>query len=94
MQDNYETATSPYAKFKTANTVTPAREAYEIRDPEKVGSRWGSAEVERVSIQRTAGTETKAASSQKTSQVEKAPSAPLANEKQRSISPLRAELDP
>ena len=93
MQDNYETATSPYAKFKTANTVTPAREAYEIRDPEKVGSRWGSAEVERVSIQRTAGTETKAVLSQKTS-VEKAPSVPLANEKQRSISPLRAELDP
>ena len=53
MQSNYDEKTSPYAKFKPADTVTPAREAYELRKLEQLDSRWGSGEVERVSSQRS-----------------------------------------
>ena len=100
VRDNYDTATSPYAKFKLADTVVPAREAYEVRSLKQLGGRWGSGEVARVSTQGTAGstrgesTKASAVSSQKASPADKELSVPLANDKERSISPLRAEMDP
>ena len=102
VQSNYDEKTSPYAKFKQAEEVTPAREAYELRNVEQLSSRWGSDEVERVAAQRSPGDDGAAVvveAKAMTPPILSAPTevaaspVPTVNGKKRPLSPLRAAMD-
>ena len=93
VQVNYDTATSPYAKFKTADKVIPAREAYAVRSLKQLGSRWGNGEVQRVSTQRSEPVPLTASAPRTEEKAVPAPVSTAAVAK-RPISPLRASISP